>query len=224
MTASKLDIIIDNEDTDYSMTVIAGIESGENLIVASDGLAGHTLRGLEHLGKEVSFDTEKVWTVKPNIIMGVSGSKVNWLQRLRRDITAYANSDDKLSIENIANEIPGYIQKLYEEQSKDPEFFIAIYIAGYSIESKRMEQYVINGDNVSTWGHELNHPWVTIGNENKISDAYIAKRYKGHDLPKTKAISLLKNAISDTAKRIPEAVGGHIFVYEITKASTTRLQ
>jgi 20S proteasome alpha/beta subunit len=203
------------------MTLIIGMKVADGLIVASDGRAAHDIRGLEHLGKTFSDNTEKVRSVSPTIMVGISGSKVNLMEAFYADITRFATVNPGVTAEQVAGQLPSYIQRLHGDKSDDPDFFIAVFVAGVGT---NLGLYLVNDGKVMTWGDDLSHPWLTVGTENQLSDGYIQRRYKGQMLNRAQTVKLLKDAIANTARQEPKTVGGHTFVYAITQKDTTRLE
>jgi len=216
-------MINDDEELDISMTMIIGIKTEDGLIVASDGMAAWDTRGQEHLPKKVMTNMEKVHTVSPRVVYGVSGSMVNWHIRLRNEIASLLNQNPDALLKETATYIATqFIPTFYADRIDNPNFFIALFFAGYGKNDTEPTMYQITNGEVRAWGDD--HPWMTTGTDNERPDIFIKERYTGKLLPKAEAITLLKDAIADTAKHNPEAVGGHTFVYEITESGVTRLE
>lgn len=227
MTASRLPpegilVIEDNEVLDLSMTLIVGMKTYDSLIVASDSLAGWNTQGREHLPLEKITDFEKIRTVAPTVVYGVSGNKVNNNLRLQNNIANHLRKYPEETLEDLATVIANHIPELYSDRINDPEFSIYIFLAGYSSTKNKPEMYFIHKNQVRAWGDD--HPWMTVGTENDRSDTYIKTRYEGKLKSKSKTIALLKGAIADTAKHNPSEVGGPPFIYEVTKKGVTRLE
>jgi 20S proteasome alpha/beta subunit len=216
-------IIDDGEEVDLSMTMIIGMETATGIIVATDGFAKFNQRGSEHLGFTVSNTAEKVSIVAPRIMVGITGSKVNWMKRFESEVTAFASQSPKITAQHVAGQLPNFIQYLYGSNSNDPDFFIAIFVAGVT-ETGAKEMYLVDGGEIMAWPDGLTHPWLTVGHENQVPDAYIQSQYKGRLFSRVKTINLLKEAVIKAGEHVPEAIGGHTFVYEITKNGITRLE
>jgi len=204
------------------MTLLTAMEIHDGLIVASDGLASWSMKGQEHLPKSYLTDTEKIHIVAPRVIYGVCGSLINWNKKLKDGIQTLLLLNKDHPLNDIANAIAQYLPVLYSDRINNPDFFIALLLAGFSPDGTKPVMYTINDGKVMAWGDD--HPWMTLGDRNDLSDAYIKTRYSGKFLSRNKTIILLKDAIADTSKQIPEIVGGHTFVYEITLKGTTRLE
>jgi len=213
--------IDDNTALDTSMTLIVGIKTDNGLIVACDGLTGYNHRGLEHLPMSYITGDDKFNIVAKNVIYAVSGSKVNFNIMLRNNITRLIADNPKASLLELARAISEHLPKLYVDSINDDEFYIELFFAGYTPDKNEFVMYTISPNKVTT--NEASYPYLTVGSDDEHADKYIERRYKDA-ATKEEAMSLLKDTILETSLRIPQEVGGHIFVYEVTNNGTTRLE
>jgi len=215
-------IIKDDETLDLSMTLITGMKAKNSLIVAADGLAGFDIYGLEHLGKKYTKTAQKLYPVSNRIIVGYAGSKINWSQRFVSGLSEFAVINPNITVKDFALLIPPYVNFLYSDRFNDPEFFLSVFVAGYSPEQDIPEMYLVHNGDVSSWGDD--HPWMTVGHGDLESDDYIKKRHIGKLMSAKKTREILLGAIGVVSEKYPECVGGHNSLFEVTKSGVTKLQ
>ncbi len=215
-------IIVGERILNFSMTLIIGIETKDGLIIGSDGLAKVTL-GYSQILSRPETDQPKIFQVAPKIVVGITGGMLNRIDSVINDIRASIRKSEPTSLTSLAKALEGYIPKMYADRLNHPDFGISFFIAGYVDDKTGVDEgkQMIFQHEGNIYHYADDEPWLVVGN-NRKAYPYIEK-HAAKDMPKDKAIKVIKDAIADTAKNEND-VGGHTFIYQLSENGLMQIE